>query len=196
MKPFNLLYDRSYGYVRGLLTSLVGLAFIIWPGKAKSYICLILGIIILILGFAALVKSNFRKGGSALNLLSVNGFLDIVFGLVLIIFSEFFVNLLTFLFGFLLLVFGISSIVETISARKQMSVKWTVFLFPVLVSVIGMAMFFLPKESSDFVFRLFGIAILAYGVFELYVQMKVRKKTDNMVEDVPFEEVKENGNGN
>jgi len=196
MKPFNLLYDRSYGYVRGLLTSLVGLAFIIWPGKAKSYICLILGIIILILGFAALVKSNFGKGGSALNLLSVNGFLDIVFGLVLIIFSEFFVNLLTFLFGFLLLVFGISSIVETISARKQMSVKWTVFLFPVLVSVIGMAMFFLPKESSDFVFRLFGIAILAYGVFELYVQMKVRKKTDNMVEDVPFEEVKENGNGN
>lgn len=196
MRPFNLLYDRSYGYVRGILTSLVGLAFIIWPDKAKSYICLVLGIIILILGFAALVKSNFGKGGSVMSLLSVNGFLDIVFGLVLIIFSEFFVNLLTFLFGFLLLVFGISSIIETVSAKKQTSVGWTVFIFPVVISVIGFVMFFLPKESSDFVFRLFGIAILAYGVFELYVQMKLRRKHSDMVEDVPFEEVKEEKNGN
>lgn len=191
MKPLNLFYDRSYGYFRGILTFLVGLAFIIWPDKAKSYICLILGIIILILGLAALVRSNFGKDGKSLNLLSVNGFLDIVFGIVLIVFGEFFVNLLTFLFGFLLLVFGVSSIVETASARKNAPMRWTVFVLPVLIALVGLAMFFLPKESSDFVFRLFGIAILAYGIFELYVQIKVKKAVRSAVEDVPFEEIKD-----
>jgi len=193
MKPLNLIYGRSYGYLRGILTFLVGLAFIIWPEKAKSYTCLILGLIILVLGLAALVRSNFGKDGKVLNLLAVNGFLDIVFGLVLIIFSEFFVNFLVFLFGFLLLIFGIGSIIETAYARKQSGMQGSVFVFPILIAVVGLAMFFMPKESSNFIFRLFGIAILGYGVFEMFVQRKVRRYSVGPAEDVPYEEIKENG---
>jgi len=192
MKPLNLLYDRSFGYVRGVLTFLVGMAFVIWPEKAKSYICMILGILILILGFAALVRSNFGKEGKVLNLLSVNGFLDIVFGLVLIIFSEFFVNLLTFLFGFLLLVFGISSTVEAVSARKISKINGSVYVFPILMAGLGIGMFFMPKEASNFIFRLFGIAILGYGLFEICVQIKLRRRNADIVEEVVYEEVKEN----
>lgn len=192
MKPLNLLYDRSFGYVRGVLTFLVGMAFVIWPEKAKSYICMILGIIILILGFAALVRSNFGKEGKVLNLLSVNGFLDIVFGLVLIIFSEFFVNLLTFLFGFLLLVFGVSSTVEAVSARKISKINGSVYVFPILMAGLGIGMFFMPKEASNFIFRLFGIAILGYGLFEICVQIKLRRRNADIVEEVVYEEVKEN----
>lgn len=178
--------------MRGVLTFLVGMAFVIWPEKAKSYICMILGIIILILGFAALVRSNFGKEGKVLNLLSVNGFLDIVFGLVLIIFSEFFVNLLTFLFGFLLLVFGVSSTVEAVSARKISKINGSVYVFPILMAGLGIGMFFMPKEASNFIFRLFGIAILGYGLFEICVQIKLRRRNADIVEEVVYEEVKEN----
>jgi len=190
MKPLDLFYDRSYGYIRGLLTILLGVACIVWPDKAKEYTCLILGLIILILGFSALVRSNFGKEGKVLNLLSINGFVDIIFGLVLIIFSDFFVNLMTFLFGFLLLVFGIGSLVEIISAKRQSGLKQSLWLFPVLITLLGIGMFFMPRESSNFLFRLFGIAMLVYGIFELVVQGKIRRIQKEIVEDVPFEEVK------
>jgi len=189
MKPLNLFYDRSYGYIRGVLTILVGISFIIWPVQAKEYTCLILGLIILLLGFSALVRSNFGKGEKTLNLLSINGFIDIVFGLLLIIFSEFFINLMTFLFGFLLLVFGIGSLVETISAKRQSGLKGTFLLFPVLITLLGIGMFFMPKESSNFIFRLFGIAILAYGIYELIIRTKTNRIKNEVAEEVPYEEV-------
>ncbi len=191
MKPFNLVLNRSYGFVRGVLTILLGIAFIIWPDKAKEYTCLILGLIVIVLGLSALIRSNFGKEGNVLNLLAINGFLDIIFGLVLLIFRDFFVNLITFLFGFMLLVFGIAALVETVSVRKNTgSIRKRAFIFPILITALGIGMFFMPDKSSDAVFVLFGISIVVYGIFELVVFGKSRKMvTQETVEEVPYEEV-------
>ncbi|MBQ0006336.1 MAG: DUF308 domain-containing protein [Alistipes sp.] len=191
MKPFNLVIDRSYGFVRGALTILLGIAFIIWPDKAKEYTCLILGVIVIVLGLSALIRSNFGKEGNVLNLLAINGFLDIIFGVLLLIFRDFFVNLITFLFGFMLLVFGIASLVETVSARKNTgNIRKSAFIFPILITALGIGMFFMPDKSSNAVFVLFGISIVVYGIFEFVVFGKSRKMvTQETVEEVSYEEV-------
>lgn len=193
MKPFNLILDRSYGFVRGVFTILLGIAFIIWPDKAKEYTCFVLGLIVIVLGLSALIRSNFGKEGSVLTLLAINGFVDIIFGVILLIFRDFFVNLITFLFGFLLLVFGIGSLVETISARRHYpGIGKGVFILPVLMTVLGAGMFFLPDKTSDTVFILFGISIVLYGIFEMVVFSRTRRIADRemeSVEEVPYEEI-------
>jgi len=191
MKPLNFIYDRSYGIMRGVLTILLGVAFVVWPETVKEYIGLCLGTLILLMGIIAIIRSNVGNGAKTLSLLSVNGFFDIIFGLLLIVFREHIVNFLIFLFGFLLLIFGIGSLAETISVRSRLNAPWRIVLLPVIITALGVTMFFLPRESSDLICRVFGAAICIYGFFELNVQIKSRRIKNDMVEEVPFEEIKD-----
>jgi len=175
MKPLNFIYERSYGIMRGVLTILIGIAFILRPAAVKEYIGLCLGILILLMGIVAVIRSNSGKEGKGLSLLSVNGFLDVIFGILLLVFREHIIDFLIFLFGFLLLVFGIGSLAETISLRSRLNVSRWIVLIPSIITAMGVTLFFLPRESSDLLCRVFGAAICAYGIFELGVQVKSRR---------------------
>lgn len=175
MKPFYAFYNRSYGYARSLITFIIGLSMVIWPTQVKQYIVLTLGVIILLIGVVSVIIANTGKNKESKgSLLSLNGLVDIVFGLVLIIFPRFFASLIMFLFGILLLFLGGGEFFGLVRSRKEVKFSWTFFISPLITTACGIVMFFQPDESANWLFIFFGAALLLYSVTQLISTITIR----------------------
>ena len=107
MKTANVFFDRSYGYARAIIALAGGLILVIWPEAVKNSIMIILGALILAVGLVSLIMSYTGKWKKEkVPLLLLNSIVDIAFGLVLIIFPDFFMSVIFFVFGLILLIFG------------------------------------------------------------------------------------------
>lgn len=188
---------RSYGFVRALIALLAGLVLVIWPEFIKTHIVIILGILILAIGVFTLVVYQLRRDKAERSFVLVfNSAVTMLFGLVLLIFPNFFAKLLVFVFGLCLLVAGVGDLVFLLGIRKRVSIPKWCFLGPTITSVLGVVMFFFPNAGGNLLFILFGITLLIYSVGVGLATFVVRKRTRytgngsrHLVEDVTAEEV-------
>lgn len=200
MKSANIFFDRSYGYARAIVTLIGGLVLVIWPDIVQKWVIIILGALILAVGIASLIISYTGKWSrEKVPLLLLNSIVDIAFGLVLLFFSEFFAGLIMFVFGLLLLVFGLGEIVNLARTRKIVPISPALYIGPCITTVVGIVLFFFPKESGKWLFILFGATLLLYALSEFvstYLIRREMRKLDQqladsgvVVEDVEAEEV-------
>ncbi|NMB37659.1 MAG: DUF308 domain-containing protein [Bacteroidales bacterium] len=213
MNSFKSFFNHGYGYLRALLGIITGLVLLIWPDTMKDLIVRIIGTLFLVIGSVSLIiyfvsrkkaeKSQESPDKIKDNFLAVNAVLSIIFGAVLIIIPNVFVGFLLVLLGIILVIFGIGEIVTFISARKQASIPWYMYVLPCIVAFCGIFLVFNPHESQILMFRLLGAGFLVYGLFELFATIKIRREikerlsniyddsVKELVEDVPYEEIKE-----
>ena len=210
MKSANIFFDRSYGYAKAIVALLVGLVLVIWPDFIKKYIIFILGALILAIGVAAIILSYTGKWKhEKVPLLLLNSIVDIVFGIVLLIFPNFFAKLIMFVFGIVLLVFGLGEIINLARTQKLINIQWWLYIGPGITTVLGIILFFFPNQSGNVLFIIFGITTLIYAVSEFISTYIIRSKmkkyeeeekkekvseiisNDNIVKDVPYEEIKD-----
>lgn len=197
MKIFSALYDRTFGYSRAVAAIIAGLILVAWPETIKNIIIYVLGGLIIATGIFSLVSNRSAKQDNEdrqnRSLLSVNGIVNITFGLILILFPSFFTGIIMFLFGAVLLLFGIGSLISFFSAKKAVNASWGFAIVPALITGCGIAMFFFPNSSGNALFVIFGIALLVYGLSELIetrvVNTQLQKITKNNIEDVPYQEL-------
>lgn len=199
MKLFYSLYDNAHGYTRAAITLLAGLVFVIWPQAVQNTIIYILGALILISGIISLVTSlkNSENADWTTRLMSANGWFSIAFGAILMIFPSFFMNILVFLFGIILLLVGIGSIAAFLNTRKLVKTSWTSAIIPILITLCGFSMFFFPNDSSNRIFWIFGIALLIYGVSQLIETYNFNRRIKengangftSQIEDTTYEEL-------
>lgn len=209
MKSANIFFDRSYGYAKSIVALLVGLVLVIWPGFIKQYIIIILGALILAIGVTAIILSYTGKWKhEKVPLLLLNSIVDIAFGLVLLIFPNFFAKLLMFVFGIILLVFGLGELINLARTQKLIHIQWWLYIGPAITTILGIVLFFFPNQSGNLLFIIFGITTLVYAVSEFISTYIIRSKMkeyeenekkekvseiindDDVVKDVPFEEIK------
>lgn len=212
MKSANIFFGRSYGYARAIIALLCGLTLVIWPGAIKNSIIVIIGTLILAVGIISLIFALTKNNGKPIEkapLLMLNAVVDIAFGVILIIFRTFFADLIMFVFGIVLLIFGLGQIISLVRTDRKVSVNWGLYVGPALTALVGMFLFFYPGKSGDFAFRLFGISILIYSVSEFISTYIIRKGMqeedsrraeepadaaeetgkDDFIKDIPYEEV-------
>lgn len=198
---FNTLFNPTYGYVRSIAGILLGAALIVWPEVAPKTIVQIIGCFLIVVGIISFVLS-LKKNKAAkddkvgVDLLSINGIFDMVFGAILLIIPNVFVTFLMIVLGLMLFVFGVGEIIGLISARKVSLVPWWMFVLPVIVLIGGVVIMFNPFQSAVTLFIFFGVSLVVYGISELISTIKLRKvikykqSFEYRVEDAPYEEVK------
>lgn len=200
MKASTLFFGRSYGYPRAILALIMGIVLIIWPDTAVRTIVIVIGTVIMLLGALSMIFSKEPNDGQSRSLLSINGIVSLIFGLVLILFPTFFVGIIMFLFGAILLIVGVSGIAGLISAKRTAQVPWSLFIGPLVTTGCGVVMFFNPFSTIEWVFIFFGISLLLYAISELFSTVKIGKiyrdmaakgESEKLIEDVEYEEVKE-----
>lgn len=181
MKSANVFFDRSYGYARAIVALVGGLVMVVWPEAVKNSIMIILGALILAVGVVTLIMSytgKWRK--EKVPLLLLNSIVDIAFGLVLIIFPKFFTDLIMFVFGLILLVFGLGEIINLFRTARVVRVPWPLFIGPAITLILGVVMFFFPGESGNLLFVLFGSTLLLYAVSEFASTYTIRREMKNV----------------
>ena len=183
---------------RSVISILLGLVLVLWPGAAIRYIIMAIGVIFLITGLVSLFVSYKNREENPGKMMSLTGVGSIILGLLLVCFPSSFATVLMFLLGFILVIAAVGQFVTLAAARQFGYVAPISYLFPVIIVLFD------PFSSAEGVFILFGATLIFYGITDLvnqYAINKLRKSNDEKekiqrmdgaqdVEDADYEEVK------
>lgn len=172
MKTFNNMI------LRGSFSIILGLLLILWPAAAINYLIMAIGALFIIPGILSII-SYFSRSKDDLTyrpIFPIDAAGSILLGIWLMIMPSFFVNILMYLLGGLLVLAGAQQIVQLILARKWAIVPFMFFLMPVLILITGIMILLYPFEIMENTFVIFGVAILIYGCCELINWFKFRKR--------------------
>lgn len=169
---------RGSSVLRGILTLLLGASLLCWPGFTSALIVKLIAGFLLALGVITLltaVSAASRTKSPVPALVAINVGVYLVFGLLVFLFPSFFLGLIAFLFGAVLLVAGVSQLSGLWQARQVAHVAPALYILPVAITVCGITMFFSPGRSTQVLTMIFGAAVLLYGISELVSVWKLRK---------------------
>ena len=172
MKRFN------NAILRGIFAVLLGIILVLWPEAAIIYIIMVIGAGFLLPGVFSIVNYLMRnkKDESVSPLFPLDGLGSVLLGAWLLAMPEFFVDILMYILGAILLIAGLQQIITLISARKWKYVPMGYYVLPSIIFLVGLLILIYPMAVIANTLVIFGIAILFYGVNEIINWYKFRKQ--------------------
>lgn len=168
----------NYSVIRALFALLVGLVLVFWPDLAATYMIVTVGFGFLIPGlihfFSYLLQRKSASSppssslsGSSLLRFPIEGVGSVLFGMWLILMPSFFIDILLFLLGLILVIAGGQQLISLGVARRWVSVPWGFYVMPVLILSVGLFTLIKPTETRRTAFLLMGATAMVYAVMEL-----------------------------
>ena len=184
----------NYGMMRCVSAIAIGVLLMIWPEAAILYLVIAIGAMFFLPSLFSLV-GYFMKGRQLGMYFPIVSLGSLLFGLWLMISPAFFVGILMYVLGAVLVFAGISQIAHLLSARSYAAVPFGYYVMPVLVLLAGLVVLVNPFAAVAVPFIILGVSSTVYGITELINLYKFRKKeekvmpTEVVIEDVtPIEE--------
>lgn len=155
----------NLSFLRMLFALILGLLLVIFPNEAGNFFVIAIGTIFLIPSLLSIASAlSSKQGGFHFPFFSVG---SLLFGLWLIITPEFFVTLLTYVLGFVLLMGGVQQLSSLQVARQWVKVSPYYYIVPVLILLAGLLALFNPGGVQRTAFLVIGCASLFYALQEL-----------------------------
>ena len=171
----------NYALVSSLCALVIGILLVTWPDVAVSYLVITIGVLFLIPGlvglFSYLALLNKSKADAPRPVFPIVALGSTLFGVWLIIMPSFFVGVLMYVLGILLVLGGISQLANLIAARSFMPVPFGVL--------------FNPFATAEIPFIVLGISSIVYALMDMVRLLRFRKKNKNIQDVTPIEEIKE-----
>ena len=172
----------NYSIIRCICALVIGVLLVAWPEAAILYLVITIGVLFLVPGlfsvFGYLIRG--KQDGSSF---PIAGLGSLLFGLWLMIMPAFFVGILMYVLGAVLVLAGISQIVNLSAARS-----WTVVPG-------GFFVLFNPFTAAAVPFIILGVSSIVYGLSDLINIIRFRQKKEPgmpEIEDItPIEEIKD-----
>lgn len=170
----NVVMFNNSSVFKGGVSLIVGLCLAFWPAFTSALIVKIIAGFLLCVGIFMIIGFlKAEKQGYMVSLNFVAMIASIVLGLLIFIFPGFFLNLLSFLFGIVLVIVGASQIFTLSGSRVS---EWSYYITPTIVVLCGLIMFFLPSDAIKGITIFFGIVLVAYGISEIAANAKINRK--------------------
>lgn len=113
---------------------------------------------------------------------------SIVFGLWLLLSPSFFVEILMMLLGVLITLQGLYQMMTLILARKYSSVPFVMFIMPLTLIIVGLAVLVNPFDAASVPFVMLGVGAVIGGISDLvnslYIMYRRRKQRASSDETV------------
>lgn len=173
--------------LRSALSIVLGFVLVLWPEMAVNYLVITIGILFILPGIFSLLSYFTRDKSEEMPPASfpIEAAGSILFGAWLVIMPTFFVNILMYILGALLVLAGIFQIIHLFKARKWSLVPWGFYILPIVILITGIVILFYPFATVATTFMIFGAALIIYGFTELINTYRFRKKTGIVVKDDP-----------
>ena len=132
--------------LRSAFAMVLGFVLVLWPEVAITYLVITIGILFILPGLFAILSYFTRpkneNGEKPMFPIEATG--SVLFGAWLVIMPEFFVNILMYVLGALLVIAGVQQLVSLISARKWSNVPFGFYLMPTLILITGVMILAYP----------------------------------------------------
>lgn len=169
--------------LRSVFAVVLGLVLILWPEATINYLVVIIGVLFVIPGLISVIAYFTRNREIQPSpMFPIEGAGSILFGLWLIIMPTFFVSILMYVLGVLLIIAGVQQIMTLISARKWTTVGFGFYIIPVLIFIAGIIILSNPFQVAANTFMFLGIAAIIYGFSELFNWFRFKKNTSSQTE--------------
>ena len=155
--------------LRCIFAIVLGLVLVLWPEAAVTYLVITIGICFIIPGLFSLLNYFTREKveGEPSPMFPIDGAGSILFGAWLVIMPQFFVSILMYVLGALLVLAGAQQLISLVSARKWSTVSYVFYIIPSLILITGIMILAYPFGAAANTFVIFGVACLIYGISEL-----------------------------
>jgi|GEM_PF-1757361 len=152
----------------GLLSILIGVVLIFFPGYAADLFVVFGGIAIIILAAVVMVEGLFldHEGVSHWGVL-ILGILGILLGIVLIAVPSLLVIATGVVFGLFLVVFGIIEAVVAYMLMEDLMVRLVIALMGVFAILLGTIILLNPVLGIDTLILLVGLYLVVYGMMRI-----------------------------
>lgn len=178
--------NRTYSAVRGVLILALGLALLIWPDAMLNIIVKLIAAFLIAAGLVTLYFAQNKKEkevqvpqDESKSLLSSFASLNIAvylcFGILIFIFPSFFVSILVFLFGAILLLLGIGQLINLFVSARHTKLSGYMYIVPAVITICGIILFFQPFTAKNLLTMFFGGCLAGYGAVELVSSWMLRK---------------------
>lgn len=185
----------NYAFVGSICALILGVLLVAWPDVAVNYLVITIGVLFLLPGliglFTYLAVLNRRKIEAPRPMFPIVALGSALLGIWLILMPAFFVGVLMYVLGVLLVLGGISQLVQLIAARAFMPVPFGVYVVPVLVLAAGITVLFNPFETAEIPFIVLGVSSIVYALMDLFRLLRFRRKKSQIEDIVPIEEIKD-----
>ena len=157
--------------LRCIFAIVLGLVLVLWPEAAVTYLVITIGICFIIPGLFSLLNYFTREKveGEPSPMFPIDGAGSILF-------PQFFVSILMYVLGALLVLAGAQQLISLVSARKWSTVSYVFYIIPSLILITGIMILAYPFGAAANTFVIFGVACLIYGISELINWYKFSKR--------------------
>ena len=164
--------------LRCILALILGLVLILWPEAVVTYLVMTIGVCFILPGLFSLLNyfTRQKQEGEPAPMFPIDGAGSILFGAWLVVMPQFFVSILMYILGALLIIAGIQQILTLVSARKWSFVPYGFYVIPTLILITGIMILIYPFGAAANTFVIFGVACLIYGLSELINWYKFRPR--------------------
>ena len=181
----------NYGMMRCISAVAIGVLLMVWPEAAIIYLVIAIGAMFFLPSLFSLV-GYFMKGRQMGMYFPIISLGSLLFGLWLMVSPAFFVGILMYVLGTVLVFAGISQIASLLNARSYAVVSFGFYVMPVLILLAGIVVLANPFAAASIPFIILGVSSAVYGITELINIYKFRKKEEKhefVIEDVtPIED--------
>lgn len=185
----------NYSIMRCVSAIAIGILLMVWPETAIIYLVIAIGAMFFLPSLFTIV-GYFMKGRQLGMYFPIVSLGSLLFGLWLMVSPAFFVGILMYVLGAVLVFAGISQIAGLLGARSHAAVPFGYYVMPVLILLAGLVVLVNPFAAATVPFIILGISSTAYGISELIHVYKFRRKEEKpmpneiVIEDVtPIEEI-------
>ena len=165
-----------------LIVLIVGILMIVWHSRVDilSWIVMAVGIMLIVPGLYSLISALVRRGSrdndhSAPTSTIVASIGALVLGVWMVVNLEFFVGVLAFIFGGLLILFGVFHILVVGVWSRPFVLPWYFYKLPVLMIVAGIVILCSNVRTlNDAVVLITGISFVASSVCSIMEYVATR----------------------
>ena len=163
--------------LRSIFSIALGLVLILWPEAAIHYLVMTIGVLFMIPGIISLINylTRDKSAGAYSAMFPIDGVGSLLLGGWLMLMPGFFVNILMYVLGAVLVIAGIQQWAVLLRARRWGRVAFSFYILPTLILLTGVMIICNPAAIAANTFIIFGVAILIYGANELLNWYKFRK---------------------
>ena len=160
--------------IMALITLLLGLVLVIFPGAATKTICLILGWALLLGGVASIVYYLINRKNSSPIISLVVGIIAFGWGLWIVINPVFWVSFLFIIFGVLMVLHGLGNLGDGIEMKRCGFPKWWISLILGIVTILlGILVIILPFVAASTVVVFCGISLIFDALTDFLIVSKL-----------------------
>ena len=156
----------NYGMMRCISAIAIGVLLMVWPEAAILYLVIAIGAMFFLPSLFSLV-GYFMKGRQLGMYFPIVSLGSLLFGLWLMISPAFFVWILMYVLGAVLVFAGISQIANLLAARSYTEVPFGYYVMPVLILLAGIVVLANPFAAVTIPFIILGVSSTVYGITEL-----------------------------